>query len=604
MLAPLPVLLLIGLFLPGFFIARYLRHKLWWASGFTISLVVLFHSVFWVGVLGAGVHLWTVLPCLIAVSAAMAFLAKRPPGPIETIPKRNFAALDRALILSSCLVGAVLLVHSARAPLMGGDMLYRWDFLAQRIFATGSFSYYPPLTPVDFKTYFYVDGIPPMVSFVHWWLYTSAGQYLPWLLCFFVAAQFGATLAFTYGAAEALFSRRAGVIAGAMLAGSTLFFRSVVAGQETGLTALSMAATIYFLVSAREPEDNRAIVSAGLSAGLCCLSREYGWVALIAGAIALAWRRQPLKQAAIFGAVTIAVAGPWYIRTWILAGNPFYSLRLLRFPVNPVHDAILQYYNAALGIQRWTAGYWQNMFVLLILLAPCQFLIGVGGGFTRFRKHGYLLVTALLLIGVWLQSVGYTSGGAEASVRVLTPALVVLSIIAAGIADPLAERARGYAAVTLVIVACQIWAAGQGAVYPKSLLNLPAGRWFASAFPIVPPNTEFQIRDQLVRILPPGQRVLTDGAYIHAALIDKGIEVVPVWSPEVRFLFSSSAEESERQLRALHIGTVVCYNRTLNLDYLRSNSPFYAALTQRWRLLARAGDGMFIFVPGGDHPNS
>ena len=45
--------------------------------------------------------------------------------------------------------------------------------------------------------------------------------------------------------------------------------------------------------------------------------------------------------------------------------------------------------------------------------------------------------------------------------------------------------------------------------------------------------------------------MLTDNAYLHAALIDKGIEVVPVWSPEVRFLFTASADEADRQLRAL-----------------------------------------------------
>ena len=46
-----PFFLLVGLFLPGFFVAKYLRHSLWWASAFPLSLLVLFHSVFWLGVL-------------------------------------------------------------------------------------------------------------------------------------------------------------------------------------------------------------------------------------------------------------------------------------------------------------------------------------------------------------------------------------------------------------------------------------------------------------------------------------------------------------------------------------------------------------------------
>jgi len=118
-----------------------------------------------------------------------------------------------------------------------------------------------------------------------------------------VAAQFAATLTFTYGAAAAAFSRRAGVLAAAILAASPLYFRSVVLGQETGLTALGIAATIYFVVIARQPDDIPAMISAGLAAALCALSREYGWIALIAGVVALLWRRQPLKQVFVFGAV-------------------------------------------------------------------------------------------------------------------------------------------------------------------------------------------------------------------------------------------------------------------------------------------------------------
>ncbi len=99
-------------------------------------------------------------------------------------------------------------------------------------------------------------------------------------------------------------------------------------------------------------------------------------------------------------------------------------------------------------------------------------------------------------------------------------------------------------------------------------------------------------------MLPPGARMLSDSAYLHAALAAKGIEVVPVWSPEVRFIFSSSPEESERQLRSLHIGSVVLYPGSLNSDYLASASPLYASLPQRWRVLARVEDALYILVPG------
>ena len=597
MLAIFPLFLLLGLFLPGFFIAKYLRHTLWWASAFTISLLILFHSIFWLGVFHISITLWTVLPSLIATSAGAAWLQRRFTIPVETKPAPRLTTQDRILILSSGFVGAVLLVHSAISPLMGGDMLFRWDFLAQRLLALGRFDFYPPLTPADFRTYFFVDGIPPMVSFTHWWLYASAGRYLPSLICVFVAAQFACTLAFTYGAASAVFSRRAGVLAAAMLAASPLYFRSVVLGQETGLTALGIAATLYFVVTARQANDVPAMVSAGLAAALCALSREYGWIALIAGVIALLWRRQPLKQVFVFGAVATAAAAPWYARNWILSGNPFYSLRFGNFAVNPIHDSILQYYSASLGVQHWTSGTWASVLLLLLLFAMFQVLAGIPAGFTRFRQHGYLIVIALLLVAVWIQSIGYTSGGAEASTRVLSPALAVLSITGAGMLEPLTRRARWRAPMTIAIIVCQIWTAAQGAIYPNDPFSLRPLQWLQSAFPRIGANAEFQVRDQLVRILPPGYRVLSDSAYLHAALADTGIEVVPVWSPEVRFIFSSSPEESERQLRSLRIASVVCYPKTMNMGYLTSASPFYASLPERWRPLAQVGDFLFILVP-------
>jgi hypothetical protein len=592
-----PFFLLLGIFVPGYFVAKYLRHTLWWASAFPISLLVLFHSVFWLGVLGAPITLWTTLPCLIIASAAAAWLASRSAIPAPTRRMPQWTTLDRILMLSSGFVAAALLARSAISPLAGFDTLFRWDFLAQRLLALGKFSFYPPLTAADFHTYFFVDGIPPMVSFTHWWLYTSAGRYLPSWTCVFVGAQFVCTLVFTYGAASAIFSRRAGVLAAAILAGCPLYFMSVVLGQETGLTALSIAATIYFIVIARQPDDAPAMASAGLAAALCALSREYGWIALIAGVVALLWRRQPLKQVLIFSAVATAAAVPWYARNWILSGNPFYSLRFGNLAVNPIHDGILQHYNALLGVQQWTSGAWISLFLFLLFFATLPVLAGIPGGFTRFRQHGYLIVIALLLSAVWIQAAGYTSGGVEISTRVLSPALVVLSITGAGILEPLTCRARWRTAVVVAILLCQTCTAAYGVFYPHSPFVLPPGQWRQNAFQRVPEPAEFQIRDRLVEILPAGSRVLSDNAYLHAALIDKGIEVVPVWSPEVRFIFSLPPEESERQLRALRIGSVAYYPHSLNTGYLAAASPLYASLPQRWRVLAQVPGLLTILVP-------
>ncbi len=592
-----PFFLVLGLFLPGFFVAKYLRNTLPWASAFPLSLLILFHSIFWLGVSGVSLTLWTVLPCLLTAGAAAAWLARRSAIPPDDKSAPPWDKQDRILLLSSGLVGAILLARSAISPLIGFDTRFRWDFLAQRILALGKFSFYPPLNPADFRSYFYVDGIPPLVSFTHWWLYVSAGRYLPTLICVFVTAQFACTLAFTYGTASAIFSRRAGILAAALLAACPLFFKAVVLGQETGLTALAIAAMLYFIVTPRQANDRAAMVSAGLAAALCALSREYGWIALVAGIIALLWRRQALKQILIFAATATAVAAPWYARNWALTGNPFYSLSFGNFPVNPIHVGILQQYNALLGLGRWTGATWAGLVSFMLVFATLQVLAGIPGGFTRFRQNGYLIVIALVLSAVWLQSVGYTSGGVSISTRVLSPAMVVLSITAAGLLEALTRRARWHTPILAIILLFQAWTAAHGVLYPKNPSELSLDQWSQNIFRPVPENSEFQLSDQLTKYLPPGSRVLSDSAHLHAALIDKGIEVVPVWSPEVRFIFSLPPEEAERQLRALHIENLAYYPRSLNTRYLLSASPFYAALPQRWRIRAQVPGSIYLLAP-------
>jgi len=592
-----PFFLFIGLFVPGFFVAKYLGLRLSWASGFIFSLLVLFHSIFWLGVFRVPITLWTVLPWLIAAAGGVAWLAKRSTIPCKAKQDQPWEIQDRVLIVSSVLIGAVLLARATSTPHTGFDTPSRWDFLAERILVVCKFDFYPPLTPADFHTYFFVDGIPPLVSFTYWWLYAAAGRHLSALSCIVVAAQFACTLAFTYGAASALFSRRAGVVAAALLAACPLYFTSVVMGQETGLTALSITAMIYFIVTARGQGDAKAMVAAGMAAALCALSREYGWIAPIAGLAALLWRRQPLKPAAIFVAVAIAGAAPWYIRNWMVAGNPFYSLRFGGFAVYPIHDGILQYYNVLFGVAHWTGQKWGHALRFLLLFATLPVLAGVAGGFKSFRQNGYLTVIALLLTAVWLQSIGYTSGGMEYSARVLTPALAVLSINGAGFLGPLTRRARWYTAMMSVIVLFQIWTAAQGSVYPYSPFALKLSQWRQAALQPFPKPTEFRIRDQLLKVLPAGSRVLSDSAYLHASLIDEKVEVVPVWSPEVQFIFTSPPEDAERRLHALRIDSVAYYQNSLNARLLVATSPLYASIVQRWRVAGHIPGVLYILRP-------
>jgi hypothetical protein len=585
-----PVFLVIGFFLPGFFLARYFRQGLWPASAFLFSLPILFHCIFWLGVFHIPLTLWSALAALAIVTAGAALLARNstparnPTPPAKPKMQEPFSMAERLLIASACVVGAVLVMRSITAPLNGFDVNFRWDFLAQRILALHHFQFYPPVTPADFHDYFYPDAIAPMVSFSYWWLYVSAGQHLPALSCVLLAAQFAATLAFTYGTTAIVFSRRAALLAVGILAACPLFFNAIVMGQETGLTTLSIAAMLYFIVSAQPKSGSSAMIAAGIAASICPLSREYGWASLIAGAIVIFWRGHSRKQLALFLAVAAGVAAPWYIRTFLRSGNPFLSLRFLGFPVNPVHDGLMEYYRTVFGLSNWNGETFANLIQLLLLMTALPLALGFAGGFRKLRERGYLIVTALLFMAVWLQSAGYTNGGIEYSMRVMTPAMAALAVIAAGTLAAWAADANRYPLALAGILLFQLWTIVQGATYPIDFSAIPPGKWLHVALEPTMPGVEFLRHDQLLPAFPPGSRVLTDSATLHAAMLDNGIDVVPVWSPEVYFLFSESPEEATRHLRSLRIERIAFYPKSVNSAYLQSASPLYRELPQRWAL--------------------
>ena len=73
MLVLLPILLPLGLFLPGYFAARLFRLPLWAPSAFVLSLPFLFHGVFWLGVTGVPIKVWSVAPLLVVATGALAW---------------------------------------------------------------------------------------------------------------------------------------------------------------------------------------------------------------------------------------------------------------------------------------------------------------------------------------------------------------------------------------------------------------------------------------------------------------------------------------------------------------------------------------------------
>jgi hypothetical protein len=566
-----------------------------------VSLLVLFYGAIVAGISGMPISFMTVAVWMIAVSVVAA-VGLRPAPPV---PSRKDQAPPRLRLLAMAagiLTGAALLLSCSLRPLTGYDTVWRWDFLARRVVELERFDFYPARTPQDFAVYFYPEAIAPLVSFAYWWLYAAAGQHIAELTALVIVGQYVAILGLTYRTGAVLFSRRAGLLAVIALVTSLLFYRALAIGQETGLTALSMIGMLYFIVSAGSGTDYRAMVLAGLTAALGALAREYGWAFLVCGLIALFWRHRGWREMLVFALSVCIVAGPWYLRTLLVTGNPLYSTRLLGLPANPVLAGIIDSLREQLGVGRWSLTQWGALGWYVLSYAPLQVVLGLPAALLFARRHGYLAIAAVVVIGLFLPSVGYTSGGPFYAARVLAPALVLLSLLAGALLD----RLRPPAAVAVAAVAVTVLFARAvlySAIHPATL-HTPPEQWLAAALarepgaPLHGGREEEALPRLLAGKLTPGTRLLAENCFAYAALAGTDYQVVPVWSPEVAFLFDKAldAETIRRLLCERNIRAIVYNPDSLSTHYLQRESPIYADAPQGWRpLLAVEGTKTVIY---------
>lgn len=343
-----------GFFLPGFAVSMLLKSPARLLSSFIISSLILFYCIFWLGLFHIPIRFAAVMAILLPASIVLFFLIRRQ---IAAESKTTNFSLKQMRLLKWVqwspvfLTGIIMFLRSVMQPLSAWDTTFRWNFLALKLFELGRFDFYPPFKPEDFEIYFYPDGIPPMISFSYYWLYEVFGEANPMITGFYVTLQLGLIYVLSYKTASQLFSRSAGFFSVAILASSTLFFWSVLMGQETGMTALSLAATVYFLSSAVTGENNfRIMILGGCASALGALSREYGCVFIFCGILVCLWKRQRLRSIMVFVGVALILSMPWYVRNWIVCSNPFYNNPVGRlFAVNSVHAAIMRSYVSSMG---------------------------------------------------------------------------------------------------------------------------------------------------------------------------------------------------------------------------------------------------------------
>lgn len=567
----LPGLVATGaLVLPGWLVARRLQLPQPVLAGFIGGAVTLFALV----LAGDAAQ--------IALSPRNAFLAwgtvtavilalvwRRPAAATSAASGRPSAWREHwPLFLPLLPVLAVVAYRTTTQPLFGVDTVFRWNYLAEEILARGTLGFYPPVTASDYEIYSWPDGIAPVVSSLYFWIYAVAGAARPVATAPVILLQAVLVAAGVYAVAHRMFSPRAGAFAAALAAGSSLLWWAAAMGQETGLTALALLGLLLYLPTSRETESTGAIVCAALAASLGALAREYALVLPVFGlALALA-RRLSARACGLFALVALLATAPWYLRNAALTGNPLFNLGGGWFPVNEVHHWLNASYLAELG--------WDHLPTeapRLIATHGGLALLGAGTGFAFYFRTAWPLAAAGTLFGVlWFASLGYTAAGFMYSLRVLSPALAVAAVLGgAALARFVPGRAM-LTAVTLGLGLVATDAALRTLTLPANVYRVPPHEW-PTVGRALHDYHQRPVYGELARVVG-RERVLVLGP--NALLTRAGARALPLWSPEVQYLFDPALPPPEiaLRLRAAGIGFVLLNTGSVNERFLARSAFF------------------------------
>jgi len=557
---------------PGWLVARAARVPLPWVAGSMGSGVSLVALILGCDAAGLPLRFTMLGPLWALVTLAAAWFYRRSssrPAPTAPPPPPGAWREHAPLWLPLLPVLAVVIYRATAQPLFGVDTIFRWNYLAEQMLARGTLGFYPPVTAADFEIYAWPDGIAPLVSSHYFWLYALAGAARPGLTAPLVIFQFVALVLATHALARRLFSARAAAFAVALLAASPVVAWATAMGQETGLPALAFVALLLYLPRHRSEESLGLLATAGLAAGLGALAREYGLVLPIFGLALCVARRLTLRGTLGFGAIAALAALPWYARNWAATGNPFYNLSVGGlFPINHMHVWLNDSFRAEFG--------WAHLppEAPRLLVTNCLAgLLGViAGGALCFRPARALLLAIALVVALWAASVAYTAAGFIATLRVLNPALAFAAVLGGAALARWIPGRRGRAVAIFGLTLFAGDAALRALTLPANIYRVPPKAWLTLGGAIHEFHTRPAYRE--VAQLAGAERLLVLGP--NALLTRQGAHTVPLWSPEVRWLFDAALPPAEigRRLRSQNIGYVLLNSGPANERFLARSAFF------------------------------
>jgi hypothetical protein len=279
------------------------------------------------------------------------------------------------------------------------------------------------------------------------------------------------------------------------------------------------------------------------------------------------------------------------LRVWLLTGNPFYSLGFgTHLPVNERFVSWIEHDASAFGQVLHSFSGWAAIGRILLLYAPlalagwCVLLYAT----IKRRRHAAAgLIATVVIVALWAASVRYTNGGVYYSLRVTSPALV-FGCLATGmaIAGYVAVRPKRRVSTTALVCLAVIALLPATLALPQHPFRVPWREWAAFKLPTPPPiSTSDESVAIVLRAMSATSRgkpspqsaqpvVLADAPGYQRRFLPLGVSVIPLWSPQVDWLFDLQmpAEEAVQRWRASRVNYIIVTKWQVNIDFFNRRS--------------------------------